>query len=284
MATDTERHRVSMLVRLLPGVDYRTPMPGSRNCFCSMASCGSTTASSIQGTTTGQRLVPATSECGARPVARAFLLPALTTGSDPEASASFASRRPATSGKLIPSSALTLETNPSVAADAVHAVARTSQPTATIIESLREPSLSRATNCLTHTALLVDLHASLRNASYSSAPDDPVGRRWICLNYVVGADGGHLRQLTSEPSIDANLTWSGDGRWIYFSSSRAGLIPDIWRISPDGGQAVRITRNGGFDPKESSHGRYLFYLDRAPISGHGRLMRAPIGGGRGMVL
>jgi Tol biopolymer transport system component len=98
--------------------------------------------------------------------------------------------------------------------------------------------------------------------------------------YVVGADGGHLRQLTSEPSIDANLTWSGDGRWIYFSSSRAGLIPDIWRISPEEGQAVRITRNGGFDPKESSDGRYLFYLDRAPISGPGRLMRAPIDGGQ----
>jgi Tol biopolymer transport system component len=97
--------------------------------------------------------------------------------------------------------------------------------------------------------------------------------------YIVGADGGHLRRLTTEPSIDANLTWSGDGRWIYFSSSRAGVIPDIWRISPDGGQAVRITRNGGFDPKESSDGRYLFYLDRAPNSGPGRLMRAPIAGG-----
>ena len=70
--------------------------------------------------------------------------------------------------------------------------------------------------------------------------------------YIVGADGGHLRRLTSEPSIDGILSWSGDGRWIYFSSSRAGVMPNIWRVSPDGGRAVRVTRNGGFDPKESS--------------------------------
>jgi Tol biopolymer transport system component len=70
--------------------------------------------------------------------------------------------------------------------------------------------------------------------------------------YVVGADGGHLRQLTSEPSVDGVVSWSADGRWIYFSSTRAGAIPDIWRLSPEGGPAIRMTRNGGFEPKESS--------------------------------
>ena len=32
--------------------------------------------------------------------------------------------------------------------------------------------------------------------------------------YLVGADGGHLRRLTAEPSIDGVPSWSGDGRWI----------------------------------------------------------------------
>ena len=100
--------------------------------------------------------------------------------------------------------------------------------------------------------------------------------------YVVGADGGHLRQLTSEPSVDGVVSWSADGRWLYFSSTRAGAIPDIWRVSPEGGPAIRMTRNGGFEPKESSDGRYLFYLDRHPASvatdGTARLMRALLAG------
>ena len=45
-----------------------------------------------------------------------------------------------------------------------------------------------------------------------------------------------------------------------------------------------MTRNGGFEPKESSDGRYLFYLDRYPqrlaINGTARLMRLPVAGGQ----
>jgi Tol biopolymer transport system component len=102
--------------------------------------------------------------------------------------------------------------------------------------------------------------------------------------YLVGTDGGHLRRLTAEPSIDGVPSWSGDGRWIYFASTRAGAIPDIWRVSPDGGAAIRLTRNGGFEPRESPDGGYVFYLDRYPgglaIDGTARLMRVPVGGGQ----
>ena len=101
--------------------------------------------------------------------------------------------------------------------------------------------------------------------------------------YLVGADGGHLRRLTAEPSIDGIPSWSGDGRWIYFASTRAGVVADIWRISPDGGQAIRLTRSGGFQPQESPDGRHLFYLDRPPAGlasgGTARVMRLPLGGG-----
>jgi len=99
--------------------------------------------------------------------------------------------------------------------------------------------------------------------------------------YLVGADGGHLRRLTTEPSIDGVPSWSEDGQWIYFASTRGGVSPDTWRISPGGGEAIRVTRNGGFQPRESSDGKYLFYLDRppggAPIDA--RLMRLPLAGG-----
>ena len=99
--------------------------------------------------------------------------------------------------------------------------------------------------------------------------------------YRVGADGGHLRRLTDEPSIDGVPSWSGDGRWIYFASTRAGASVDTWRIAPDGGQAIRLTHNGGFEPRESPDGRYLFYLDRPPGGApiEARLMRRPLAGG-----
>ena len=99
--------------------------------------------------------------------------------------------------------------------------------------------------------------------------------------YVVGADGGHLRRLTSESSLDGLPSWSADGRWIYFASTRGGSRPDIWRMPANGGEAVRMTHNGGLEPKESLDGRYLFYLDRQPAGAMGpaRLMRAALADG-----
>jgi Tol biopolymer transport system component len=140
--------------------------------------------------------------------------------------------------------------------------------------------------------------SGLRQVTSLGAPELVVGAwspdgRWIVFDaaiagnsdiYVVGTDGGQLRRLTSEPSIDATPSWSRDGNKVYFSSTRAGMIADIRRVSSDGGEAVRITRNGGFEPKESSDGRYLFYLDRPPNSlafdGTASLMRAPLAGGQ----
>jgi len=76
--------------------------------------------------------------------------------------------------------------------------------------------------------------------------------------YLVGADGGHLRRLTTEPTLEGVPAWSRDGQWIYLASTRAGAIPDIWRVSADGGEPVRVTRSGGFEPRESSDGRTSF--------------------------
>ena len=99
--------------------------------------------------------------------------------------------------------------------------------------------------------------------------------------YLVGADGGHLRRLTTEPSIDGVPAWSSDGHWIYFASTRAGPVPDIWRVSLNGDTPVRVTHNGGFQPIESSDGKYVFYLDRWPggLPMEGKVMRMALAGG-----
>jgi len=103
--------------------------------------------------------------------------------------------------------------------------------------------------------------------------------------YVVGSEGGNLRRLTRDPAREGLPSWSGDGRWIYFTSTRAGVNPDVWRMTPDGGQATRITRNGGFDAKESPDGQSLYYLDHYPgQNGTARLMRAGVDGGQESVV
>jgi tricorn protease-like protein len=103
--------------------------------------------------------------------------------------------------------------------------------------------------------------------------------------YVVKSDGGSVRRLTSEPSTDGIPSWSADGRWIYFASTRAGVIPDVWRVPAEGGEAARITQNGGFQPKESRDGRFLFYLDHYPgMSGTARLMGRPADGGQDSIV
>ncbi len=77
--------------------------------------------------------------------------------------------------------------------------------------------------------------------------------------YVVGADGGPTRRITKDPAMDILPSWSSDGRWIYFCSNRDGQ-QDIWKISPDGGHPVLVTRNG-WESFASADGRYLYFSD-----------------------
>jgi len=47
------------------------------------------------------------------------------------------------------------------------------------------------------------------------------------------ADGNGERQLTNDPPLDRNPTFSPDGQWIAFMSNRSGRN-QIWLIRPDG--------------------------------------------------
>ncbi len=101
--------------------------------------------------------------------------------------------------------------------------------------------------------------------------------RWIAFDgtiedvhpdiYVVDANGGPARRITRDPAEDILPSWSSDGHWIYFCSDRRGA-QDIWKIPAEGGQAVQVTRHGGWEAFASSDGKYLYYSgpkDRKPI-------------------
>jgi Tol biopolymer transport system component len=100
--------------------------------------------------------------------------------------------------------------------------------------------------------------------------------------FVVDATGGVPRRLTSELALDGVASWSHDGHWIYYTSTRAdGVIPDIWRIPAEGGLPVRVTYHGGIRPLASSDGKYIYYADRPRDLSQEkvRIMRIPTEGG-----
>src|SRR5690606_8734278 len=58
-----------------------------------------------------------------------------------------------------------------------------------------------------------------------------------------------LRQLTNDPSIDTEPTWSSDGRFVYFTSDRAGSA-QVYRVPAEGGGRVeRVTYDGVYNAR-----------------------------------
>jgi Tol biopolymer transport system component len=94
--------------------------------------------------------------------------------------------------------------------------------------------------------------------------------------YLLRPDSGELRRLTDHPAEDGEARWSRDGRTVYFESLRTGRF-EGWKMPAGGGDAIRVTPNGGMTPVESPDGRFLFYAKDAnsPTS----IRRLPVGGG-----
>ncbi|MBZ5621205.1 MAG: hypothetical protein LAQ69_21125 [Acidobacteriia bacterium] len=99
--------------------------------------------------------------------------------------------------------------------------------------------------------------------------------------FVVDAQGGAPRRvIASAPGSHWTPSFSREGRFIYLASD---YVPpagwrdrQIWKVPRSGGDAVQVTRQGGFAPMESPDGKYLYYFnDRKPAG----LWRTPTGGG-----
>ena len=89
--------------------------------------------------------------------------------------------------------------------------------------------------------------------------------------YVISAEGGFPQQITTDPAVDHQPSWSADGKWIYFASDRSGN-QQVWRTPIETGEPVQMTREGGSHPQESPDGRFIYYykmdgLWRIPVSG-----------------
>ena len=95
--------------------------------------------------------------------------------------------------------------------------------------------------------------------------------------YVTRTAGGRPRPITTGDFDDIVPSWSRNGQWIYFASNRSGVY-QVWRVRPEGGEAVQVTRQGGGLAFESFDGKYVYYVKgwEGPAKG---IWRVPVDGG-----
>jgi WD40-like Beta Propeller Repeat len=92
---------------------------------------------------------------------------------------------------------------------------------------------------------------------------------------MIDAGGGTPRRMTNHPADDAVASWSRDGRWIYFVSNRTKEW-QVWKMPAEGGEAVQVTKNGGYVAFESLDGKFVYFSkDLWQTS----IWRIPVGGG-----
>ena len=65
----------------------------------------------------------------------------------------------------------------------------------------------------------------------------PINSEIVVVDLATGAE----TNLTRNPAYDVYPTWSADGRWVYFSSTRAGQGLHLWRVPAAGGEAERLS-------------------------------------------
>jgi Tol biopolymer transport system component len=122
-------------------------------------------------------------------------------------------------------------------ADAAHVWIRVADITSPASVSL-VPTIGGPTRPFLNTAVMAAWSPDGSKVAYhETTPGDPI--------YVADSDGGNPRRLfIGDPGVHSHhLSWSPDGRFLYFSH---GLPPDemdVWRIPSSRGQPERITHH-----------------------------------------
>ncbi|MDP3070474.1 MAG: biopolymer transporter TolR [Opitutaceae bacterium] len=124
--------------------------------------------------------------------------------------------------------------------------------------------------------------------------DNPTGPDKYDI-YKILADGtGEEIRLTDSPGLSDGPEFSPDGQWIYFNSTRTGLM-QLWRMKPDGSAQEQITNDGFNDwfPHLSPDGKWIVFIsyrkedvkpDDHPYYKHCYLRLMPVTGGKPKVI
>lgn len=78
--------------------------------------------------------------------------------------------------------------------------------------------------------------------------------------WTIKLDGTDLRQITEDPALDWEPTWSPDGQWLTFQSNRSGNW-EIYKIQSDGKNLTRLTNHSADDcePNWSPDGEKIVF-------------------------
>jgi dipeptidyl aminopeptidase/acylaminoacyl peptidase len=96
--------------------------------------------------------------------------------------------------------------------------------------------------------------------------------------FVVPAEGGRVRQVTTHRSNDVFGSFSSDGQSIYFGSARTAP-PSIWKTPLSGGAHVQVSPKAGLLGVESPDGAVLYFVESGALDVPGPLWRWPLEGG-----
>jgi len=77
--------------------------------------------------------------------------------------------------------------------------------------------------------------------------------------YIVDPNGGVPRKLSIDVHGNNLPNWSRDGRWIYFVNGEDAHVPEIWKVSSEGGRAIKIAATEATFPLESPDGQYVYF-------------------------
>jgi Tol biopolymer transport system component/DNA-binding winged helix-turn-helix (wHTH) protein len=83
--------------------------------------------------------------------------------------------------------------------------------------------------------------------------------------YVVDPNGGVPRKLNIDVHGNNLPSWSRDGRWIYFVHGEDARESAIWKVSSEGGRAVRIAETEATYPLESPDGQYVYFAHKRKL-------------------
>jgi serine/threonine-protein kinase len=90
-----------------------------------------------------------------------------------------------------------------------------------------------------------------------------------------------LNQLTFDPTDESSPVWTPDDRRIVFSSTRGGMVPNLYWQRADGGEVQRLTNSPNIQRPGSWHpsGKYFVFEEDSPLPGTGPdLMILPMEG------